>query len=114
MNGLVYPLVIANGSISTTDYFPKLVAGAIVSSLKTRTEERVFRPDYGRYDEEFNSINSLTDVLSRTRQAVEFGLEGYEGVEFEVRGRLADDGLVNVQVVYTCPESLTNTIEITV
>ena len=112
MQGLKYPLTIAKGSLVYSSEYQDLVGNAIISSLKTRTEERVMRPEYGREDEEFQSISSLVDILARLRRTILVGLEGYDGVSFELSGWLREDGLLDVSVLYRTVEGLTQELNV--
>lgn len=112
MQGFRYPLTISNGSLEVTDDLPKLVSGAILSSILTLREERVFRPEYGRDEQVFDSINSLVDLLGSLRRAIATGLEGYPQVTYELLGSIGDDGRAYIQVLYTCPDEIERTIEV--
>lgn len=112
MQGFRYPLTTTNGSVEVTDELPKLVSGAILSSILTLQEERVFRPEYGRDEQVFDSINSLVDLLGNLRKAIATGLEGYPEIRYELLGSIGDDGKAYIQVLYTCPDELERTIEV--
>lgn len=112
MQGFRYPLTISSGSLDITDELPKLVSGAILSSVLTLQEERVFRPDYGRDEQVFTCVNSLVDLLGSLRRAIAIGLEGYPQVNYELLGSIGDDGRAYIQVLYTCDDELERTIEV--
>lgn len=113
MQGFVYPLTISNGGLMTTDQYAKLVSGAIMSSCQTHWEERVWRPEYGQGVYEFQSVSNLVDILRELREAISIGLDGYLDVVFEVYGSISEDGVIAVEVLYTCPDGLERTLEIT-
>lgn len=112
MAGLKYPLEIVNGGLRVSKDYPSLVLSAILSSVNTRTEERVMRPEYGREDEEFQSVSSLVDTLGNLRQTITLGLEGYPDVTFELSGSISEGGLVEATVAYQCPDGLERTVEV--
>lgn len=114
MTGLSYPLSVANGSLSLTKDYPSLVKEAILSCIWTKQEERVMRPEYGREDSEFISVNNLVDILSSLRQSVQLGLEGYPDASFELLGGIDDNGLVEIQVIYQCSDGLERSIKVTI
>ena len=112
MQGLKYPLEIAKGGLVLTKRYENLVEDAIQSSVRTRTEERVMRPEYGREDEEFQAVNSIVELLGNLRRAIVIGLEGYPEVVFELSGAINEMGLVDVTVGYSCPEGVNGEVVI--
>lgn len=99
-----YPLTIQNGSLALTSDYPERVRQAIISSLQTEVFERVYEPDYGISDHIFTAVDSLTEVLGSLRDTVSLGLRDYPDVTFSLRGAIADDGSLAVQVSYQCPD----------
>ena len=93
MSGLSYPLTANNGSLLIVSTYIDRVGQALLSSLQTRLEERVYRPEYGLDDQEFQTTSRLTDILNTIRQALETGLEGFDDVELDIRGTFTDDGV---------------------
>ena len=112
MQGFVYPLEVSKGSLRLTSDYPTLVKDAIVSSLNTELEERVFRPDYGLDPQEFQAVDNLVTILATCRQAIALGLEDYPDVDFDLRGRIDDSGMVVVWVVYSVADSVSGNVEV--
>ncbi len=114
MKGLVYPLALLGGNLETTENYVGLVRNAIYSGLQTQLEERVFRPDYGLDPQEFQAVNSVIIVLGVVRQAIESALEDYSDVTFEAKASIADDGKMDILVIYVCPDEEPKTLEVRV
>lgn len=112
--GFVYPFETYQGSLKLTSDYPTLVKNAILSSLNTELEERVFRPTYGLDPQEFQAVDNLATVLSTCRQAIALGLEDYPDVDFDLRGRVDDSGVVEVVVAYSVADSISGSVEVAV
>lgn len=112
--GFIYPFEVYQGSIKLTSDYPTLVKNAILSSLNTELEERVFRPTYGLDPQEFQAVDNLATVLTTCRQAIALGLEDYPDVEFDLRGRVDDSGMVEILVVYNVADSISDSVEVVV
>lgn len=50
---------------------------AIESCIRTKTDERVMNPDYGRTIEPFTTIGDYGSIARSVRRSVEFGTDGY-------------------------------------
>ena len=111
MQGFVYPLEVFRGSLKLTSDYPTLVKNAILSSLNTELEERVFRPTYGL---EFQAVDNLTAIFATIRQAIAEGLENYPEVSFDLKGRIDDSGMVEVVVGYITPDGLSGSVEVAI
>lgn len=112
MQGIVYPLEVSKGSLKLTSDYPTLVKNAILSSLNTELEERVFRPIYGLDPQEFQTVDNLVTILATCRQAIALGLEDYPDVDFDLRGRIDDSGMVVVVVAYSVADSIDGKLEV--
>ena len=114
MQGFVYPLEVFRGSLKLTSDYPTLVKNAILSSLNTELEERVFRPTYGLDPQEFQAVDNLTAIFATIRQAIAEGLENYPEVSFDLKGRIDDSGMVEVVVGYITPDGLSGSVEVAI
>lgn len=112
MQGLIYPLRLSGGNLETTKNYADLVRNAIYSGLQTKLDERVFRPTYGLDPQEFQIVHSVVIVLGIVRQTIVDALEGYPDVTFEAKAAIADDGLMDILVIYICPDEAPRTLEI--
>lgn len=108
-----YPLTILNGSLELTSSYPEKVRQSILSSLYTEVYERVYEPDYGLGEHIFTAVNSLTEILASLRDTISLGLSDYPDVTFSLRGAIADDGALAVQVSYQCPDTEPQTVTAT-
>ncbi len=112
MQGLIYPLRLSGGNLETTKNYADLVRNAIFSGLQTQLDERVFRPEYGLDPQEFQAVSSVVTVLGIIRQTIVDALVGYQDVTFEAKASIADNGLMDVLVIYICPDEAPRTLEI--
>lgn len=78
MSTLIYPLQISNGDIVITDNLTSIAKDAIESCVRTKIDERVMNPDYGRTIEPFTAIGDYGAVARSVRRSVEYGTEGYD------------------------------------
>lgn len=112
MKGLQYPLKLSGGNLETTVTYADLVRNAIYSGLQTKLEERVMRPEYGLDPQEFQTVNSVILVLGVVRKTISDALSGYPEVTFEAKASMAEDGLMDILVIYICPDEEPRTLEI--
>lgn len=78
MSSLVYPLEIQSGDIVITDDLDNINRDAIESSIRTRIDERVMRPDYGRDIEPFQTVTDLGSIARSVRRAIDSGTDDYD------------------------------------
>ena len=78
MSSLTYPLSIESGDIVITDDVVSIGRDAIESCVRTKVDERVMNPNYGRAIEPFTSIRDLGSIARSIRQSVEYGTVGYD------------------------------------
>lgn len=78
MASLTYPLSISQGDIVITEDPVDIAKDAIESCIRTKVDERVRNPDYGRNIEPFSSIADYGAVARSIRQSVEYGTDGYD------------------------------------
>lgn len=78
MSSLVYPLQIQSGDIVITEDLDVINRDAIESSIRTRIDERVMRPDYGRDLEPFQTVTDLGSVARSVRRAIDSGTDNYD------------------------------------
>ena len=103
---LTYPLTVDDfGRLSVVTDYPTKVKQAIVSALLTEEDERVYRPEYGRDVQAFDTSGDVVALLARLRDTLALGLEGYPDVTFELSGSLGDTGALEVEVYYQCPDA---------
>lgn len=103
MSSIVYPLTISNGDIVITDNSIEIAKDAIESCIRTKTDERVMNPDYGRTIEPFISIGDYGAIARSVRRSVEYGTEGYDinSLSFLAYPR---DQITGVEIGFTVSE----------
>ncbi len=112
MASLTYPLTIESGDIVITDDAVAIAKDAIESCIRTKTEERVRNPDYGRTIEPFTPIGDYGSIARSVRLSVEYGTQGYDiaSLSFLAYPR---DSITGVDIGFTVdqtPATLTTTV----
>ena len=108
----VYPLTITNGDIVITEDSVSIAKDAIESCIRTKTDERVMNPDYGRTIEPFTAIGNYGSIARSLRRSVEYGTDGYSiaSLSFLVYPR---DQITAADIGFTvedAPQSLTTEV----
>jgi len=115
MAGFKYPLDLDKyGSIVLTDSYQDTVREAILSALSTRTEERVWWPDYGLDDMELRTAYPLSKQLIPFRKCLNYALAEFPDVSYELQASVNDTGVLTVYVLYAIAGYDDDTLEYTV
>lgn len=94
MSSLFYPLQIQSGDIVITDDLDDINRDAIESSIRTRIDERVRRPDYGRDIEPFQTVTDLGSIARSVRRAIDSGTTDYNLKAIAVLSYMSGDATV--------------------
>lgn len=109
--GLTYPLKCVDGSLVTISDYAKLVEQAIIHTINTKVGELVWHPEYGTG---YLVLDKTTpEILREIRAALELSLLSYPDVAFKLFASLDDSGMVNLLVVYQCPDVLNGELSFT-
>lgn len=100
MLALAYPLTLVDGGLKIVSDNNEIVGHAIKSALLTQLTERPYRPDYGYDLDIFNTISQRGELLAKCRQAIDYGLEAYGYVEYELRMTVNQTGDHFITVLY--------------
>lgn len=104
MTTIKYPLsVSATGDLLLSDN-DRAAPEAILSSLNTRTGERVYRPSYGNSIDELATISDLSRVLGGIEDAIGRDCSEYVPLTVAVEGEINDDGVASATCYYTTEE----------
>jgi hypothetical protein len=97
---LRYPLAVFNGSL-VYQLEDNVVKEAILSALFTYQNERVLNPGYGTDLEVFKLLPELGDILGELENRVSESLSEYGDITLTFYGSMAEEGLLDLSVLYT-------------
>lgn len=109
MSSLIYPLSIKAGDIVITDDVDVINRDAIESTIRTRLDERVRRPDYGRAVDPFDTETDLGAVARSIRRSIELSCPSYNLGDLGIYTYYNNDTTV-VEVRYAEQQNLTLTL----